>query len=184
VVEALGVQDGLALRGGEFAEAAKGAVYVAALVGWEIEELLEGNANLLALGWGEVLHPLVVFQQALTLFRRHGIELGEAIEQALLRLRRIEIETGLCLQGFLLLLRCEVAVAAHPLREMLVGGPVVGRGFIGVGAGTHRLLLLWMRCEGAFRLRGSAFPDLPADGSGRGEEQAQSKACDCYRYPS
>jgi len=95
VVEALGVQDGLALRGREFAEAAEGAIYVAALVGREIEELLEGGADLLALRRCEVLHPLVVFEQALALFGRHGVELGEAIEQALLRLRRIEVEAGL-----------------------------------------------------------------------------------------
>ena len=50
VVEALGVEDGLALGGGKLAEAAEGAGDVAALVGGEIGELLHGGANLLTLG--------------------------------------------------------------------------------------------------------------------------------------
>jgi len=62
VVEALGVQDSLTLRGRQLAEAPEGAVDVTALVGWEIKELFEGGSDLLALGRGEVFHPLVVFE--------------------------------------------------------------------------------------------------------------------------
>ena len=152
VIEALGVEDGLALGGGEFAEAAEGAGNVAALVGGEIAELLHGAADLCALGGSEALHGFVALQQDLALGRIHGVELGEAVPHALLGLEGEIFEAGLGFEGFLLLLGCEVAVVVHPLGEVLA----VGLGDGGLGRhGMREGLALDGRGGGVAGLLGS-----------------------------
>ena len=135
VIEALGVEDGLALGGGKLAEAAEGAGDVAALVGGKVGELLHGVANLAALLGGEMLHGFVALEDLGTLFSGHGVELGEAIAHALLGGGREVTEAGLGFEGLLLLLGGEIVVAIDPVGEMLAGGPGVGAGVCRGGVG-------------------------------------------------
>ena len=118
MVEAFGVQNGLALRWGEFAQAAEGAGNVAALVWRKIRELLHSGVHLSALRYGESLHCFIAIEQALTLGRRHGVEFGNAFPHALLGRWREVAKTGLLFEGLLLLVGSQVAVTTHPFGEM------------------------------------------------------------------
>ena len=122
MVEAFGVQDSLTLRGGKLAKAAEGASDVATLIRREFRELLHGSPNLFALREREVLHGFIALKQALPLFRRHCVEPDEGVAHALLSLRRQIVEAGFVFESSLLLIGSEVAVAIHPLSEVIAAG--------------------------------------------------------------
>jgi hypothetical protein len=118
--DTVGVDHGLALGWRGIAKFAEGACDEATAVDGKSTELLHGAANLLALGYGEVLHGLGALEEALALSIGHAIELGEAVEHALLGLGWQLAESGLVLEGSLLLCEGEVPMTVHPLREMFL----------------------------------------------------------------
>jgi hypothetical protein len=90
-----------------------------------------------------VLQGLVTGEETAALLIGHVVELGEAIEEALLVLLGKLVEAGLVLKGALLLIGWEIAMAIHPLGEMLlVGFGADGRfgriGFRRCGLARHR----------------------------------------------
>jgi hypothetical protein len=121
-VEAIGAEDGLALGLGHLSEIAEGTLDETAAIGWERGELLRGAAYLLALSRSEVLEGLVAGEETAALLIGHVVELGEAIEEALLVLLGKLVEAGLVLKSALLLIWWEIAMAIHPLGEMLLVG--------------------------------------------------------------
>jgi hypothetical protein len=119
-VEAVGVEDGLALGFRHLAKVAEGAGDEAAAIDGQRVVLLRCGLNLLTLDGGEVLDGLVAGEEAAALLVRHVVELSEAIEEALLVLLGQLFEARLVLKGVLLLLRGEGAVTVHPLGEVLL----------------------------------------------------------------
>ena len=67
----------------------------------------------------EVLHLLHALERMAALLRPHAVQVGEGIAHALLDLGRLLAEARLLLERSLLLFGGEVAVALHPLLEML-----------------------------------------------------------------
>ena len=161
-------EGGLALVGREVADLAEGTGDEAAAIGRKAGELGHGSADLLAADRVEVLHGLGAGEDALALVGRHHVELGEAVAHALLDLRGELAEAGLALEGALLLRQGEVAVAAHPLGEVLValGAEALGRRWGVAGA----LRLLRGRRELRDRREGAAGESRDGDQhEGRGE---------------
>lgn len=117
--EAVRIQQSLTLRLRHLPQIAKGAGNHAAAVHGKFAELLHGSAYLLPLGQAETLDGFIALDQAAALLRRHIVELIEPVAQMLLGLRRQLAKAGLIAQSPLLLLRIQIAVAIHPLFEML-----------------------------------------------------------------
>jgi hypothetical protein len=127
-VKTIRVEDGLALRLGHLAQIAEGAADQALTVRGKRAELLRGDADLLPLLRSEVLHHLVAFQQATALLLRHVVQLGEIVQRTLLGLRWQLAEAGFTLERSLLLGKRHVAVAIHPLFQVLLVRLGAGRG--------------------------------------------------------
>jgi hypothetical protein len=89
----------------------------------EAPELLHCAANLLSLRRGKTLHRFGAINDAAPAIRRHVIQLCQAIQHTLLGLRRKLAKARLVFQGALLFWKRKVAVAIHPLREMLLVSP-------------------------------------------------------------
>lgn len=85
-------------------------------------ELLHAAADLLALLGCEPFDGLRSVEQALPALGRHAVELGETIAHTLLDGRGKLTEAGLVLKGTLLIEGRKLAVAAHPLGEVLLAG--------------------------------------------------------------
>lgn len=117
--ETVRVKRGLTLIRRHLPQIAEGAGHHAAAIDRKRSELLHGSAKLLSLGRAEAFDGLVVFDQAAALLRRHIVELVEPVAQMFLRLRRKLAKAWLIAQSPLLLIRAHVAVAVHPLFEML-----------------------------------------------------------------
>lgn len=122
--KASGVKNSLALRNRHLADIAEGAGYKAAAIDGKAAELLHRSTNLLPLRRREPFHHLGAFKQAAALFRRHVIELRQPVLHPLLRLLRQFAETRFILESLLLLRERQIAVAVHPLREMLLLRPL------------------------------------------------------------
>ena len=67
-----------------------------------------------------MFHRLSPFKDAPALFRRHVVELRQAVTHALLRLRRKIAEARLILERALLVCQRKVAMTIHPLSQMLL----------------------------------------------------------------
>lgn len=110
--------------------------------------MLHGVANLLTLGYCEVLHDFIAVKDTATLLLGHVIELGETIHHALLSFRRELVEAGLVSEGFLLLVEWEIAVALHPLGEVFL---ILLRGNTGSWSNRCELRGSGLRCHERYR---------------------------------
>ncbi len=98
----------------------------AALLRRQSAELLHGSTHLPTLVRCEPLHHLSVADEPVTLLRRHGVQLRQAVQFTLLGLRGKLVKARLPLQGLLLLGQRKTAVLVHPLGEMLALRRTVG----------------------------------------------------------
>ncbi len=117
---AVRVESGLALRRGHFTKLTEGTGDHATAVLRKSPELTHSSHHLLALRRRETFHRFVALNQTLPLLRRHVIELGKPVAQMLLCLGGKLAKARLILQRVLLLREREIAVAAHPLLQMLL----------------------------------------------------------------
>ena len=115
---------------------------------WQAAELLHGAANLLALRGLQTLHLFGALDGALALTVWHAVELGEPILDALLLLRLELTVARFGCERVLLLRKRLVAMAFHPLRQMLIAKIIVTSG--GRRAGLRRATLgtLLSECGG------------------------------------
>lgn len=134
-------------------EIAEGMGDHAAAIFGERAQLLHSSAKLLSLRRAETLNRFVALDQTATLVGRHVVELRETIAQMLLGLRRKLAKAGFILERALLLGKRHVAVAAHPLAEvlltlrpLLLSTPLVAE------------LLPWTCTETASAVRASSLP--------------------------
>jgi hypothetical protein len=118
--ETVRVENRLPLRDRHLPQVTEGARHQPAAINRQAAQLLHGIANLLPLRHGQMFHQLVVFEYPPALLVGHVIQLGETVQHALLGLRRKLAEAGLILQSLLLLRERQIAVAIHPLGEVLL----------------------------------------------------------------
>ena len=127
------VQIGLALRLWYVPESAKRSSDRPAAVFGEGSEISQGTAYLLPLRHGETLHGLRASEDAFALAWGHAVELSEPLMHAELDVRLELAKTGLGIERSLLLIEGQVAMALHPLRQMLLvrvrpAHPIAARG--------------------------------------------------------
>ena len=145
--EACGIDDLLALIRGHLAKIEDGASNGTAAGNGKGVQLLDGSAELVTLLRGEALEGFVAIENPRALLRIHAIKASQLIAETLLGLRRQFVETRELLQVALLVSQGKIAVASHPLRDMLLarGGATRGTGwFCAVGLdedGGRRILL-------------------------------------------
>jgi hypothetical protein len=118
--DAIRVENGLALRVGHLAEVAEGAADQAPTISREAIPLMHGCDDLLPLRLGQMLQCLVALQYAATLFFRHIVELGKALQITLLGLGGELTEAGFVLEGGVLLIQREVTMTFHPLCQVFL----------------------------------------------------------------
>lgn len=112
--------EGLTLSRRHLTQVAEGAGYKPPPILRETAILIERAAKLLPLWRSEMFYRFVMFQYATALLRRHVVELGKTVPHGLLGLRRKVAEAGLILERTLLICKGEVAMAVHPLGQMLL----------------------------------------------------------------
>jgi hypothetical protein len=118
--EAIGVHHGLTLGLRHLAEIAEGSADETTAVLRKAAELLHSSAKLLALSDAHISDGFVALEEAAALLGRHAVELCETVAEALLGLGGKIMKARFALKRFLLLGERHLAVARHPLGQMLL----------------------------------------------------------------
>ena len=174
----LGVDELVALSGGQAAHLADGAVDGLAAVGWQLLELLKELTGALLLIRGEMLPGFHAAEHALLLLRRQAGKMLQLLLQPRLLLRREPAELGIVFQRATLLRGWEILVAAEPVSG--VAGLVLGRmSWIGAaGADTTFFLKVMPLAVRGRRLLMLLMLGISVLGPrGLGEQERQQQKC-------
>jgi hypothetical protein len=114
-LEAVGIDDPLALLGRHWTQIVNGRGDRALAVGWKLLDLIENLPRLLFLFGREMFPGFHPVQHAQLLLRRKTGEVIQALLQLLLLCRRQLPKSGIVMQGFLLFRGRKIFVPAQPV---------------------------------------------------------------------